>query len=57
MTELEHIKELEDRLQELFETVAASRDEAQKALSGIIEIKSDLTKYQIELLRKQSKEQ
>ena len=53
MTELEHIAELEGDLQGVFELAAAARDEAQKALSEIIEIRSRLTRRQIELLKQE----
>ena len=53
MTELEHIAELEGELQIVFELAAAARDEAQKALSEIIEIRARLTRRQIELLKQE----
>lgn len=53
MTELEHIAELERELQSVFELAASARDEAQKALSEIIEMKARLTRRQIELLKQQ----
>lgn len=53
MSELEYIQEIENRLQELFETAAAARDEAQKVLSDIIDIKGGLTKRQLEILKAQ----
>lgn len=54
MTDLEYIAELEHQLQRLFETAVNARDEAQKTLSEIIEIKAGLTRRQIEILKAQT---
>ena len=53
MSELEYIADLERQLQSVFELAASARDEAQKALSEIIEIKAGLTRRQIEILKQE----
>lgn len=53
MTEIEYLDEIDSKLQTTFNVAANARDEAQNAMTAILNLKQDLIQRKIQIQREQ----